>query len=50
MVLETNMKLCVTELDFPEIWFLLQKLGNGPKMDQKHGFLNLLKNAVIHFY
>ena len=46
MVLETNVKLCMTELDFPENFFAL-KIG---KMGQKHGFLNLLKNVVINFY
>ena len=50
MVLETHIKLCVTELDFPEKFFWLQDWENGPKMGQKHGFLNLLKNFVINFY
>ena len=37
MVLETHMKLCVTEPDFPGKFFLPQKLGkwtqNGPKTE-----------------
>ena len=44
MVLETHMKLCVTEPDFSE----KKKFGpknweNRPKMGQKQDFLNLLK-------
>ena len=31
MVLETHMKLCVTELDFPGKFFLPQNWKNGPK-------------------
>ena len=51
MVLETHIKLCVTEPDFPEEKkFCPQNWENGPKMGQKHGFLNLLKNFVINFY
>ena len=30
--------------------FCHQNWGNGPKMGQKQGFLNLLKNLVINFY
>ena len=44
MALETHMKLCVTELNFPEKLFCLENWENGPKKDQKQGFLNLLKN------
>ena len=40
MLLETHMKLCVTEPDF---------LENGPKIGERQGFLNLLKNLVINF-
>ena len=50
MVLETDMKLCVTEPDFPGKFFLGEKLGNGPKMGQKQGFFNLLENLFINFY
>ena len=44
------MKLGVTESDFPEKFFCPKNLENGPKMDQKEGFLNLLKKFVINFY
>ena len=37
MVLETYMKLCVAEPDFPGIFFCPQNLENGPKMGQKQG-------------
>ena len=51
VVLETNMKLCVTEPDFLEKTFLPLKLGkwtkNGPKIVC---FFDLLKNLVINFY
>ena len=56
MVLETHihMKLPVTEWDFAEEYFLLQKLEknweSGPKIGQKHSFFNLLKNLVFNFY
>ena len=49
MVLETHMKLCVTEPDFLEKIFWPQNWENGPKMGQKMGFLNILKNFVITF-
>ena len=53
MVLESHVKLCVTEPDFPGKFFLPQKLGqwaqNGPKA-QKQGVLNLLENLMINFY
>ena len=38
MVLETDVKLCMTELDFPEKIFYSKNWENGPKMSQKHGF------------
>ena len=41
------MKLCVTEPDFPEKKNFAPKIG---KMDQKQGFLNILKNFVINLY
>ena len=50
MVVETYMKLCMTEPDFPEKNFVPKIGENGPKMGQKHGFLNLLKHFVIDFY
>ena len=50
MVLQTDMKLRVTESDFLEKDFCLQNWENGLKMGQKQGFSNLLKNLVINFY
>ena len=50
MVLESHLKLCMTELDFLGNFFCPQNLENGPKMGQKQGFLNLLGNLVITFY
>ena len=47
MVLEIHMKLCMTEPNFPEKISFAPKIG---KMDQKQGFLNILKNFVINFY
>ena len=47
MVLETYIKLCVTELDFLEKKKFAPKIE---KMGQKQGFWNLLKNLVINFY
>ena len=44
------MKLCVTEPDFWEKFFCSKNWKNGPKMGQKHGFLNILRNFVITFY
>ena len=49
-MLETHMKLCVTERDFPEKLFLPKKLGKWVKNGPKTGFLNILKNFVINFY
>ena len=49
MVLETNMELSVRESDFPEKKFFSKNWENGPKMSQKEGFLNLLKN-FFNFY
>ena len=49
MVLETHIKLCVTKVDFPGKFFLTQNWENGPKMDQKQGFFNLLEN-LFNFY
>ena len=47
---KTYMKLCVTELDFLGKKFYPKNCENGPKIDQKQGFLNLLKNLVINLY
>ena len=47
MVLKNLMKLCMP--DFLGKAFLPQKLGNGPKIGQKLGFLNLKKSLVINF-
>ena len=38
MVLETHMKLCMTEPDLPGKFFLPQKWGKWVKMDQKRFF------------
>ena len=46
MVLNTLIKLCVTEPDFLGNYFCRKNWGNGPKV----GFLNLKKNSVINFY
>ena len=43
MVLETHMKMCVKERDFPEKTFLLPKLRKWTK----NSFLNLLKKFVL---
>ena len=48
MVLETHMKLYMTDPDFPEQ--KKTKTKTKTKMGQKHGFLNLLKTFVINFY
>ena len=50
MVLESHVKLCVTEPDFPGIFKSPQNWENGSKMGQKQGFFNLLENLVINFY
>ena len=44
------MKLCVTELDFSEQFFCPINGENGPKMGQKQGYPNLLKNLGISFF
>ena len=49
-MLETHMKLCVTEPDFPGKIFLPQKLGKWTRNGSKTVFLNMLKNFVIDFY
>ena len=45
-----DMTLWVTEPNFPEKYFALQKLGKWTKNGPKKGFLNLLKNLVINIY
>ena len=45
MVLESHVKLCITDPDF-----LVKNWKNGPKMGQKQGFFNLLENLVIRKY
>ena len=50
MVLETRMKLYVAKPDSLEKKFAQNFGENGPKMGQKQGFLNLLKDLVIVFY
>ena len=50
MVLETHMKLYMTDPDFAEQKKKIKNKENGPKMGQKHGFLNLLKTFVFNFY
>ena len=49
MVLESHMKLCVTEPDFLENFFLFPKLGKWAKAGPKTGILNLFKNLVVDF-
>ena len=44
------MKLCMTEPDFLKKIFCPKNWENGPKMGQKQGFLNILKNFDINFY
>ena len=46
-VLEIHMKLCLTELYFPDNFFCPKKWENVPKMGQTQGFFNLLKDFVI---
>ena len=49
-MLETHMKFCVTEPDFPEK-SLAPKIGKtGQKMGQEQIVLNILKNFGINFY
>ena len=49
-MLETHMKLCVTEPDFSEKKNFPQKFGKWEKMGQRQDFLNILKNFVIDFH
>ena len=50
MVVETHMKLDVTARFSRKKCFAFENLENRPKMDQKHGFWNLLKDFAINFY
>ena len=49
MVLETHMKLCMSEPDFRGNFFLSQKLGKWTQNRAKTGFF-LLENLFINFY
>ena len=42
-MLETRMKQCVTESDFPEKVFLSQKLGKWVKNGSKTGFFEYIE-------
>ena len=48
MVLETYMKLCITEPDFWRKKILPPRLGKWTKNGPKHVFFNLLKNLIIN--
>ena len=50
MVLESHVKLCVTESDFLRKKFCPKNWENVPKIGQKQGLFNLLENVVISFY
>ena len=50
MLLETYMKLCVTEPDFLGNFVFAPKLEKEPKMGPKQGFFSLLENLVINIY
>ena len=45
MVLETHMKLCMTESDFPEKNFLPPKLGKWTKNIPKTGFFEFIEKC-----
>ena len=47
MMLETQIKLCMTEPDFVEKLFLPKKLVKWAK---NRVFLNILKDFIINFY
>ena len=50
VVLETHIKLYVTEPDFLEKICCPKNQENEPKMGQKQVFLNLFKHFLINFY
>ena len=45
MLLETHLKLCVTELDFMEETFLLPKMGKWNKNGQKTGIFEYIEKC-----
>ena len=49
MLLETLMKLCMTELEFLEKNFFAPKIVEMVESRPKIGFLNLKKNLAINF-
>ena len=49
MVLETLMKFFMTAVLTRKNLLCLKNWENRPKMGQKQGFVNLLKNLVIFF-
>ena len=50
MVLETHMKLCLSELDFLEKIFLPQKLAKWTKDVPKTGFFEFIEKFGTNFY
>ena len=50
MVLETHMKLCVTEPNFPGKFFCPKNWENGPKMGQKTGFFEFIGKFSYQFF
>ena len=46
MVLETHMKLCVTEPDFPGNFFLPQKFGKWTQNGTKTGFFEFIGKFI----
>ena len=50
IVLQSYVKLFVTELVFPGKFFFPKNWENGPKTGQKQGFFNWLENLAINFY
>ena len=49
-VFSIYMKLCMTVRFLEKNYFETKIRENGPKMDQKWDFLNLMKNLVINFF
>ena len=50
MVLETDMKLCVTTRFFSKISFAVKMGKMGQKKKPKQGFFNLLEDLIINFF
>ena len=48
-MLETHMKLCVTEPDFPEKFFCPKNCENGTKMGQKQDFFEYIEKFCHYF-